>query len=128
MSRRGVSGGLHVEAVVLQASVDLVHPLLVLLDEADVEVAGVLDGGRLAGPHQREGEAIVVEQQGEVAVFLPASDALAGVGVDLSLEPEVRLEELPRLGDVGDGQMEMVEFHGTLAPLRSDLPGRPDCI
>src|SRR5262245_16919419 len=34
-------GGLHVEPVVLQAPVNLVHSLLVLLDEADVEVAGV---------------------------------------------------------------------------------------
>src|SRR5262249_20093644 len=73
-----------IEPVLLQASVDLVHRLRALLGEADVERGGVPDLLLAADLHarQREHQAVVVRQEGDVVV--PAHVP----------QPEVAFEEL----------------------------------
>jgi DNA invertase Pin-like site-specific DNA recombinase len=65
--------GLHGEAVVLEALIDLVDALLGRLDEADVEARGIAHLRRLANPHQGQHQSVVVEEHVEGLVGPPSS-------------------------------------------------------
>src|SRR5262245_24704802 len=90
-----------VEPVLPEPAVDLVHAILALLDEADVERGRVANLGLAAELHAGQGEdhAVVVEQEGDVVVAAAV------------LQAEVRFEELVGLGDVRDGEVQVVELH-----------------
>src|SRR5262249_4366443 len=96
-----------VEAVVLQALVDLVHPLLGLLPETDVEAAGIPDLGGFAHLHEGKREPVIVEQDVEGAV-IPSADH--------GPETEVFLQEPASLRWIGNGKIEVVQFHPGVSP------------
>src|SRR5262249_58782134 len=64
------AGRRDLEPVILQPPVDLVHPLLGLLNEADVKGGGVLDFALPTDLHAGEGEhhPVVVRQEGNVVI------------------------------------------------------------
>src|SRR5262249_5177227 len=95
-------GRLRIEPAGRQALVDLVHPLPILLHEADVERAGVFDFGYLVEVVQAQDEPRLVGQDGKGAAA-PLRDAP---------EPEVGLEELRCPPAVGDGRVELIQTHG----------------
>jgi hypothetical protein len=67
IKRPGVKplGRLHVEAVVSQALIDLIHPFFALLPKTDMEGGGIFG---LPGFYQGEEQSIVVEQHGEFTI------------------------------------------------------------
>src|SRR5271166_2472992 len=94
-------GRLHVEPVGLQSLVHLVDPLTTFLHETDVERGGVFDFGRLVEVVQSKNELRFVDQHRE------------GVAAHLrdAPEPEIGLEEFPGPGDVGDGEIQVIQSH-----------------
>ncbi len=61
-------GWFDVESIVLQATVDLVHLLWGLLDEANVEGLRVLDFNSLAGIKHGEHQPIIVGQKSHLRI------------------------------------------------------------
>ena len=61
-------GRLHLEPVVLQALIDLVHPLFALLHKTNMKVVGVLDFHGPTGLNQGEHQSIVVEEKGDTLI------------------------------------------------------------
>src|SRR5208283_2056089 len=102
-------GRFHVEPVGLQSLVHLVDPLTTFLHETDVERAGVFNFGRLVEVVQSKNELRFVDQHREsVAAHLRDT-----------AEPEIGLEEFPGPGDVGDGEIQVIQSHerGAIAPV-----------
>src|SRR4051794_36280124 len=97
-----LSGWIDFESVRLQASVDLIHPLRALLDEADVECPGIPDFGCPIEVGQGQYHAVLVPQEGDLVI----------ARLPLRIEPEVLHQEAPGLLDVRDGEIEVVQDHG----------------
>jgi len=85
----------HIKSVIFQVPIDLVHPLFALLDEADMKSLGIAD---LSASHQVEYEPVLSKQHGElvVAYFFQACEA------------EIRFEELSRLRNISNSEIEMI--------------------
>lgn len=94
------AGRLDVEAVLLEALVDLVDAPLAGLDEADVKGLGIAHRVAGAGAHQRQHESVVIEEHVEVPVTFPGRP-----------QAEVALEESPRGGHVVDREVDVVELY-----------------
>src|SRR5579859_2033974 len=84
------------KSVVYHALIDLVDSLIALLAKADVKRFGIGDRTRF---HQSERQPIVVEKYGESLVAA------------LVAQPKVLFEKLRSRRDIGNGQIDMVEFH-----------------
>src|SRR5260370_21153000 len=89
------------KAVVVQAAVDLVHLFRALLDEASVERRGIIDFGRTVDVGQGQHHAVVVAQECDGVV----------AWLTLRVESEILHEEGPRLLNVRDGEVEVVQDH-----------------
>ena len=89
---------IHIKSVIFQVPIDLVHPLFALLDEADMKSLGIAD---LSASHQVEYEPVLSKQQGELLVAY----------LFQACEAEVRFEELSRLRNISNSEIEMIQFH-----------------
>ena len=84
--------------------------LRALLDEADVERPGILDLGRPLHVGQRQHHAVVVAEEGDPVV----------PRIPLRVEPEVLDEEVPGSLDVRDGEVQVVQYHGSASAAKGE--------
>jgi hypothetical protein len=88
--------------VLPQTLVDLVDPLLALLNEADMKARRIFHFGTFCHAEQRQHQAVVVGQEAHGFAWLRAS---------VTLQAKVFFQEMMGFRNIGDGEIQVVEFH-----------------
>jgi hypothetical protein len=89
-------------AIVSQTLVDLVDPLLALLNETDMKAGWIFHFGAFCHAEQRQHQAVVVGQKAHGFARLRAS---------VTLQAKVFFQEMMGFRNIGDGEIQVVELH-----------------